>query len=283
MTPSPHRWLCLVALLCSSCSRKGFVPAPPPPGPSSTLLPSVASVPSNTAAPHVLPPAIAPAPAVSSGEPVVAPSLTREGEPCLPGEAPSCSGTKVLTCPPKAVWTGIDCVGTEERCVRGTCAERVCKPGALLCHEGHVGECNNDGSKILPHLNCDAGTVCQARNGNPPGCDATCSKANVNVVLAQRDCTECDWSRVPFCGREADGNSCAKILCVFGELGSGVGPSGCRRETNGLVVPGSSRLQACRTVPGSTASIRRVTEQVCVSGKPKGRTRTERCGPSGSP
>jgi len=85
---------------------------------------------------------------------------------------------------------------------------------------------------------------------------------------------ECDWTKADFCAEQAEG-SCTKTLCAEGgEVGGGVGPGGCVRETSGLTVPGSEQRRPRVTIRG--VSYTPVSEEVCVDGK---RVRRERLAP----
>jgi hypothetical protein len=98
-------------------------------------------------------------------------------------------------------------------------------------------------------------------------------------VLAAVECEPCDWSKVPFCKREGAPNACGKILCFAGEIGFGAGPSQCMRDTDGLIVPDSTRPGSCSKAREGFGSIRSIDEDICIAGKAVHRVRFERCNP----
>lgn len=166
----------------------------------------------------------------------------------------------------------LDCGAKGRRCVRGVCAERVCKPSELHCDQGQLYRCDESGSSRTLVTACRPDGVCLPDlKGGPAKCVKSCEKSLVNVVLASYDCAACDFKGAPFCAKTGPETTCSESVCQSGELSFGAGISECYRDTDGLIVPGSEERGACEK------GAAKVRYEVCVDGKPEPRTRFDGC------
>lgn len=167
----------------------------------------------------------------------------------------------------------LDCGAKGRRCVRGVCAERLCKPGALHCDQGQLYRCDAAGAARTLEKACrpDNGVCLDDPKKGGAKCIQSCDKSLMNVALATYDCAECDFKGVPFCAKSGSETSCSESLCQNGEIGFGVSMFDCQRDTDGLVVPGSEKKGACEK------GLVKVKYDVCVDGKPQPRTRADGC------
>lgn len=187
--------------------------------------------------------------------------------------APACSdATHAQVCSEDGVAALVDCAAKGRRCVRGVCAEQLCKPGALHCHEGELYKCDETGSNRKVEKKCRPDGICLTdAKTKVASCIQKCDKALQQVTLASYECEACDFKDVPFCAKTGPETSCSEAVCNGGEISYGAGMSECVRETDGLIVPGSEKKGACENATMT------VQYEVCVDGKPEKRSRIDGC------
>lgn len=187
--------------------------------------------------------------------------------------APACSdATHAQVCSDDGVASLVDCAAKDRRCLRGVCAETLCKPNALHCHEGQLYKCDATGSDRKLEKACrDTGVCLEDAKTKVASCIAKCDKSMQRVTLAAYDCHECEYKDVPFCAKTGPETACSESVCNDGDITFGAGMGECHRETDGLIVPGSEKKSACEKATMT------VQYEVCVDGKPEKRTRIDGC------
>lgn len=188
--------------------------------------------------------------------------------------SPSCiDALKAEACGEDGTPAVVDCGARDRRCIRGVCAERLCKPDELHCDQGDLYQCNSVGNARKLVKACRPEGICLAdpKKKGAASCVKSCDKSAENMVLATYDCAECDFTGLPFCAKTGPETSCSESLCNGGQLSFGAGMFECARDTDGLVVPGSEKKSPCE---GGTA---RVQYDVCIDGKPVPRLRIDGC------
>lgn len=187
--------------------------------------------------------------------------------------APTCSdATHAQVCSEDGVASLVDCAAKGRRCLRGVCAETLCKPNALHCHEGQLYKCDETGSNRKLEKACrDNGVCLEDAKTKVASCIQKCDKSLQRVTLAAYECHECEYKDVPFCAKKGGDTACSESVCNDGDITFGAGMSECVRETDGLIVPGSEKKGACEKATMT------VEYEVCVDGKPEKRTRIDGC------
>jgi hypothetical protein len=211
---------------------------------------------------------------------------TRNGPACAacdPSAVPTCKDDRfIVACKDDGTVETTDCAAQRRRCLHGTCVDTVCAPGQLHCSNGGLYRCNAAGSGRALVEDCLAMTtgdgaraVCQP-DLSPPACRKTCkSPGGATVVLSQIECGACEWDKAAFCEEESPERACSTITCADSQLSAGATMLPCRRETRGLVVPGSERRGPCAGT-GEIGSMS-ITYEVCQDGKPTPASRVAPC------
>lgn len=283
-----------VLFLACVCQPRASCGAPDRPALTSPVIAASSSAPASSAPPAASSsppgePAIACAAACSAG---TACALTNRGPACVecaPGSLPTCKDDRfVAVCGDDgSLQTTTDCFAQSKRCVSGTCKSRECTPNALHCFEGNVHRCNASGTGRalvttcqiddgLGGLTLDKG-VCQVRRG-VPACHTDCFEPD-STILALFGCSPCEPPPGDFCAMEGT-HGCNDRICSHwpeGRYITGPWPAQgpCRRETDGLAVPGSDRRGACEGTGPIGARV--ISYEVCRGGHAVAATRAEPC------
>ena len=264
------------------------------PAPTSSASAAASIAPASSASPAAPSsppgePAIACAAACKSGK---ACALTNRGPACVecaPGSLPTCKGDRFVTVcgDDGSPQTSSDCFGQRKRCVGSTCQSRECTPNALHCFEGNVHRCNAMGTGRALVTACqtadDSGVltldkgVCQVRRG-VPACHTDCFDPDA-TILALFGCSPCEPPPGDFCATKGT-HACSDRICSQWPDGRSIsGPWGaegpCRRETDGLAVPGSDGRGACEGTAPIGARV--ISYEICREGHAVAATRTEPC------
>src|SRR5690349_18069049 len=79
------------------------------------------------------------------------------------GCSPSCADARYAeVCGADGRPSRQDCGAKGRRCVRGVCAERLCKPGELHCDQGELYRCDENGSSRALVKACRPDSICMA-------------------------------------------------------------------------------------------------------------------------